>query len=96
MPVENVYAEGVLQFNRRYPDSALSESIYSHLGDIEEDEDFSAEDLELIKAKDASMVKYWRYLTPAKAKVKKADREELEDLAEEAVDEPAKDDKKGD
>lgn len=84
MPVENIHRDGVLMFNKTPKDGVLSDSHVSFSGDIHEDNEFNADDLQLIKDKDASVSKHWRYLTEAKAKAKRADREELEQLADEA------------
>lgn len=81
MPVENIFANGTLMFNKKKENQTLPESVYSHFGEIHEDSEFTDADLKLIKEKDDSVKTHWRYLTDAKAKAKKQDRDELEALA---------------
>lgn len=92
MPVENIYALGSIMYNKKNPNSALSESLLSYFGDILEDDELSEETLKLVKDKDDSVKKYWRYLTPAQAKAKKSDRDELEALAADVDDRNSEDD----
>lgn len=84
MPVENIHQSGSLMFNKTPEGGVLADSVTSLYGQIHEDDEFNADDLQLIKDKDDSVKKYWRYLTDAQAKNKRKDRQELEDLASEA------------
>lgn len=84
MPVENIHQQGSLMFNKTPEGGVLADCVTSLFGDIHDDDDFNKEDLELIKDKDDSVKKHWRYLTDAQAKNKRKERQELEDLANEA------------
>lgn len=84
MPVENIHRDGTLMFNKTPKGGVLADSVYSHPGDIHEDDEFNEEDLKKIKDKDPSVSKHWRYLSSSQAKSKKTDRAELEKLANDA------------
>lgn len=83
MPVENIHQNGTLMFNKAQ-EGTISDCVTSFPGDIHEDDEFDEKTLKLIKDKDESVVRHWRYLTDAKAKAKKTDKAELEQLAVEA------------
>ena len=76
MPVENIHNDGTMMINKTPDNGVVSDCFHVFPGEILEDEDFSETDLKLIKDKDASMIKYWRYLTDAKANAKKKEKEE--------------------
>lgn len=84
MPVENIYKDSSLMFNKTPNDGVLADSFYSFLGDIHEDEEFNEADLKLIKDKDPTIAKQFRYITEAKANAKRKEREELEEESAEA------------
>ncbi len=84
MPVENIHRIGSLMFNKTPEGGVLADCVYSLLGDIHSDDEFNQEDFDLIKSKDKSVTKHWRYLTEAQAKAKLKERDELEALAAEA------------
>ena len=78
MPVEVITTGSSVMYNKTV-EGFLSECVQVFPGDIIADEDFS--EWEKVKDKtDKSLTQCFRYLTPAQAKTKQKDAEELEAL----------------
>lgn len=79
MPVENIFNDGSIMYNVRLDGmEGLSECYYSFYGEIHADDDLPAD---IVASAKAGNEKYWRYLTPAQAKIRKNHQQELENLA---------------
>lgn len=79
MPVENIFNDGSLMYNVRTEGmEGLSECYYSFFGDIYSDDEIPAD---IVASAKAGNEKYWRYLTPAQAKIRKQHKQEQDALA---------------